>query len=54
VGIKKIENRFTLQLTPEILEFINLSSKSLGVTRSKFVREILNTIQQQHPNRGIK
>ncbi|GHE86260.1 hypothetical protein [Thalassotalea profundi] len=49
----KIENRFTLQLTPELLEFIDSNSKLLGITRSKFVREVLSRIQQQHSNGDI-
>lgn len=53
MNTSKTDNRFTLQLTPEILDFIDLNSKLLGVTRSKFVREVLGRIQQQHSNGDI-
>lgn len=53
MSASKIDNRFTLQLTPEILNFIDSNSKLLGITRSKFVREVLSRIQQQYSNGDI-
>lgn len=49
------DNRITIPLTPQLLYWVKNTSTLLNVSRSKLVREILETISKQYeaPNEKL-